>query len=157
VLQLHLADKTEFARMKADVAAKRKTYRCVVWIEKALLGPQDPRLATLNGIQNLVVAQRTPVRVLHRRSLLTRIKHIYSARAEYVNPHWIYLDVSTSAGTYVKEFCHGDRGRTVPSVGSLIGCKAEIIQLDVIGVSCIVSRMPVARRDIQRAHEMVSV
>lgn len=41
---------------------------------------------------------------LRSRSLLTRAKKIYSARAEYVNPHWIYLDVVTSAGTYVKEF-----------------------------------------------------
>ena len=29
---------------------------------------------------------------------------------------------------------HGDRARTVPSVGTIIGCRTEIIQLDVIGV-----------------------
>jgi len=69
------------------------------------------------------------------RSLLTRKKTVYSARAEYINPHWFLLDVLTSAGAYVKEFVHGDRGRTVPSVGSIIGARATIIQLDVIGVS----------------------
>jgi hypothetical protein len=66
--------------------------------------------------------------------LLTRKKTVYSARAEYINPHWFLLDVLTSAGAYVKEFVHGDRGRTVPSVGSIIGARATIIQLDVIGV-----------------------
>ena len=30
-----------------------------------------------------------------------------------------------------QEFVHSDEGRTVPSMGSLLGCKAEIMQLDV--------------------------
>lgn len=38
------------------------------------------------------------------------------------------------AGTYIKEFVHGDLGRTVPSVGSLLGCRADILQLDVTHV-----------------------
>ena len=37
----------------------------------------------------------------------------------------------TSAGTYVKEFVHGDRGRTQPSVKGMLGCRADIMQLDV--------------------------
>ncbi|GLT99915.1 hypothetical protein SLE2022_173190 [Rubroshorea leprosula] len=38
------------------------------------------------------------------------------------------------AGTYIKEFVHGDLGRTHPSVGSILGCRAEILQLDVTDV-----------------------
>jgi tRNA pseudouridine synthase 10 len=38
------------------------------------------------------------------------------------------------AGTYIKEFVHGDLGRTTPSMGSILGCRAEIIQLDVTDV-----------------------
>lgn len=34
----------------------------------------------------------------------------------------------------MKEFVHGDLGRTVPSVGSLLGCRADILQLDVVHV-----------------------
>ena len=30
-----------------------------------------------------------------------------------------------------QEFVHGDRGRTTPSVASLLGCDADILQLDV--------------------------
>lgn len=36
-----------------------------------------------------------------------------------------------SAGTYIKEFVHGDLGRTTPNVGSLIGKEVDILQLDV--------------------------
>lgn len=37
-----------------------------------------------------------------------------------------------SAGTYIKEFVHGDLERTVPNVGMLLGAEADIIQLDVL-------------------------
>jgi tRNA pseudouridine synthase 10 len=34
----------------------------------------------------------------------------------------------------VKEFVHGEFGRTFPSVASIAGCRAELIQLDVTEV-----------------------
>ena len=134
VNNLHLSSKSEFAAMKRDISTKRKTYRCVVWVERKLSGPDDPTLKRLDAIHDLTVAQRTPLRVLHRRSLLTRPKTIYSAKTHYVNPHFFYLDLVTSSGTYVKEFVHGDRGRTMPNVAAMAKCRAEILQLDVIGV-----------------------
>ena len=39
-----------------------------------------------------------------------------------------------SAGTYIKEFVHGDLGRTVPNVGQILGTEADILQLDVTNV-----------------------
>ena len=42
--------------------------------------------------------QRTPLRVLHRRSLLTRTRYIYSMTATPLNPHYFLLDLVTSAG-----------------------------------------------------------
>lgn len=41
----------------------------------------------------------------------------------------------TQAGTYVKEFVHGDFGRTKPSVGDLIGAEVDILALDVISIN----------------------
>lgn len=38
----------------------------------------------------------------------------------------------TSAGTYVKEFIHSDLKRTSPSIGELLECNADIVQLDVL-------------------------
>ena len=39
-----------------------------------------------------------------------------------------------SAGTYIKEFVHGDLGRTIPNVGQLLETEADILQLDVTNV-----------------------
>lgn len=44
------------------------------------------------------------------------------------------LSLLTSAGTYIKEFVHSDEGRTEPSVGTLLGCKADILSLDVLEI-----------------------
>nr|GLL37071.1 putative tRNA pseudouridine synthase Pus10 isoform X2 [Ipomoea trifida] len=46
----------------------------------------------------------------------------------------IISSVKDMAGTYIKEFVHGDLGRTHPSIGSMLGCRAEILQLDVTDV-----------------------
>jgi hypothetical protein len=55
-------------------------------------------------------------------------------QATQLSAHFMELHLTTSAGTYVKEFVHGDLGRTVPSIGSLLQCAADILQLDVMGV-----------------------
>ena len=44
------------------------------------------------------------------------------------------MHVLASAGTYIKEFVHGDLGRTTPNVGTILGCEADILQLDVTQV-----------------------
>jgi tRNA pseudouridine synthase 10 len=51
------------------------------------------------------------------------------------SPDSFILRLRTQAGTYVKEFVHGDAGRTAPSLGDLLGCRAEIIQLDVTAIN----------------------
>ena len=33
-----------------------------------------------------------------------------------------------------QEFVHSDDGRTRPSLGSLLGCEADILQLDVVEI-----------------------
>lgn len=43
--------------------------------------------------------------------------------------------VQTQAGTYVKEFVHGDFGRTVPNVGQIIGMNVDIMALDVTAIN----------------------
>ncbi len=46
----------------------------------------------------------------------------------------MHVCLLASAGTYIKEFVHGDLGRTSPSVGSLLNTEADILQLDVSNV-----------------------
>ena len=64
-------------------------------------------------------------------------------------PHHFIVHLSTSAGTYVKEFIHGDLGRTVPNLSTLFGaiidnstgsidytrsCRTDILELDCTGI-----------------------
>ena len=117
--------------MKEGEEAHRKDYRCVVHLSRKLT-KED--LATLNETSDLVVQQLTPMRVLHRRTLMVRERTIHRLAAVQLSSRFLQLDLTTQAGTYVKEFVHGDFGRTQPNVGSLLGCEADIIQLDVMGL-----------------------
>jgi tRNA pseudouridine synthase 10 len=48
-----------------------------------------------------------------------------------------FYRLQTQAGTYIKEFIHGDFGRTTPSVGEIFGIgadKVDIVELDVEAV-----------------------
>ncbi|EFA79494.1 hypothetical protein PPL_07545 [Heterostelium album PN500] len=44
------------------------------------------------------------------------------------------FNIWASAGTYIKEFVHGDLGRTTPNLGSLLNTEADILQLDVLDI-----------------------
>eukprot|EP00993_Chasmostoma_nieuportense_P000208 NODE_1190_length_1613_cov_60.008748_g1121_i0.p1 GENE.NODE_1190_length_1613_cov_60.008748_g1121_i0~~NODE_1190_length_1613_cov_60.008748_g1121_i0.p1 ORF type:complete len:495 (+),score=107.39 NODE_1190_length_1613_cov_60.008748_g1121_i0:59-1543(+) len=131
ISHLHLASKAEFDSMNTMIETKAKTYRCVAWVSCDL----DQSTALLNEINqrtDISVEQKTPIRVLHRRTVMTREKTIHSIHCKAINTHWLLVDVTTSSGMYVKEFIHSDFGRTTPSLGDLLKCRAEIIQLDVL-------------------------
>lgn len=49
-------------------------------------------------------------------------------------PHVFRLQLRTDAGTYIKEFVHGDGGRTVPCLADVAGAPASIRGLDVLAV-----------------------
>ena len=85
----------------------------------------------LDSVRDLQVAQTTPIRVAHRRTGMVREKVIHSMSSRWVSDRIFLLDLDTSAGTYIKEFVHGDLGRTSPNVGSLLGKPVDILQLDV--------------------------
>ena len=52
-------------------------------------------------------------------------------RVFFIDDKHFKLDLVTEAGTYIKEFVHGDFGRTVPNMCTLLGHKADILALDV--------------------------
>ena len=112
---------------KAEVN-KTKIYTCFVWVQKEL---KDEDIDKLNNLKNIELLQKTPLRVLHRRSLMDRKKLIYGMKAEKVSEHFMILDVIASAGTYIKEFVHSDLMRTEPSVKTILDCDVDILQLDV--------------------------
>jgi len=64
--------------------------------------------------------------------LLTRKKIIHRLKSYKIDNKHIVLFVLASAGTYIKEFIHGDLERTIPNFGGLMQMEADIFQLDVI-------------------------
>lgn len=86
----------------------------------------DDEIARLNEIKNIRISQYTPKRVEKRRVLKTRYRKIYLIRA-FRNFSYIYSE----AGTYIKEFFHGDDGRTKPSISEILGKSTECLSLTV--------------------------
>ncbi|KAI3460441.1 hypothetical protein Pfo_017104 [Paulownia fortunei] len=119
--------------MREGEAEKQKQYAALVWISRPL---NNDDVQTLLSLKDMQILQKTPIRVLHRRSPLDREKTIHWMRIERIagSSQYFLLHLCTQAGTYIKEFVHGDLGRTHPSVGSILGCRAEILQLDVTDV-----------------------
>uniref|UniRef100_A0A0N5AUG6 tRNA pseudouridine(55) synthase n=1 Tax=Syphacia muris TaxID=451379 RepID=A0A0N5AUG6_9BILA len=129
-LKVVTADEVE--ALKVDQEEKRKCYTAYCYSTEAI---DNDKLSTLSSLTPLEIIQKTPVRVLKRRSLLERKRTIFLMESLKVDDYHFLLRLETQAGTYVKEFVHGDFGRTRPSLAELIGlsCKADvdILELDV--------------------------
>ena len=139
VLDLRITTADTWSSMQDVAEEKRKGYRAVVWSSTPVEGVKYGELESIclrdkdeSNLPCLEIIQRTPLRVLHRRSLLSRKRFIYDIKVSPVNANFFLLDLVTSAGTYVKEFVHGDFGRTEPSVSSIMGFQCDILQLDVM-------------------------
>ncbi|OMP03014.1 hypothetical protein CCACVL1_02646 [Corchorus capsularis] len=119
--------------MREGESEKQKQYCALVWISRPL---EDEDMRSISLLNDMQILQRTPIRVLHRRSPLEREKIIHWMKIEKIagSSQYFLLHLCTQAGTYIKEFVHGDLGRTQPSIGSILGCRAEILQLDVTDV-----------------------
>ncbi|GAM25172.1 hypothetical protein SAMD00019534_083470, partial [Acytostelium subglobosum LB1] len=141
VSRLQFITKKQTSVLKDGETSKQKVYRCVVWTAKDMT--EEYLHNVLDKVNNMELKQNTPVRVLHRRSLAERKKTIAKLAVKCIAPHFILLDVWASAGTYIKEFVHGDLGRTTPSLGSLLQTEADITQLDVLEIEMNFPPVPV--------------
>lgn len=128
VRKLQLIDKDKTMAIKYGEETKRKLYSALIATEKPITTDQ---LQCLDDTKELVILQKTPIRVLHRRPLLTRQRTIHVMSTQYINEQHFLLHLCTSAGTYVKEFVHGDFGRTIPNLCSILKQQVDIINLDV--------------------------
>nr|XP_037862918.1 tRNA pseudouridine synthase Pus10 isoform X2 [Chlorocebus sabaeus] len=131
VRDLQLVTREAIGHMKEGEEEKTKTYSALIWTDKAI---QKKDIEFLNDIKDLKIDQKTPLRVLHRRPLAVRVRVIHSMETQYVDEHHFRLRLKTQAGTYIKEFVHGDFGRTKPNIGSLMNVTADILELDVESV-----------------------
>lgn len=84
--------------------------------------------------QGKVIYQRTPLRVLHRRSDLVRERRIDEIKVVEVRDDEAVLEIIAEAGTYIKELIHGDEGRTTPSLAESLKRKISVECLDVVEI-----------------------
>lgn len=147
VRDLQVVSKEDFARnIKDGEEGKTKSYAALCCCSRPLTDEDFERVSSL---RDLTIAQRTPIRVLHRRSLIVRdriIQKLIMTRLDSREEEKFQqddlskifkLELLTEAGTYIKEFVHGDFGRTKPDLSSLItGCECDLMELDVLVSSC---------------------
>ena len=129
IYKVNKCDKKHFIHLKSSEDEKTKKYICVVWSRKTIT---DKDIEKINNIKNVQIVQKTPLRVLHKRVLKDREKKIIKLNViQKINEHFFTLEVLSSAGTYIKEFIHGDLGRSKPSLCDIINSQCDILQLDV--------------------------
>ncbi|XP_012725276.2 putative tRNA pseudouridine synthase Pus10 [Fundulus heteroclitus] len=131
VRDLQIVSREAMSRMKEGEEEKTKTYTALVWTQRAI---EKEDISFINDIKELTLDQKTPLRVLHRRALAIRQRVVHSMNVRFVDSHHFYLGLKTQAGTYIKEFVHGDFGRTKPNVCELLKTDADILELDVESV-----------------------
>jgi len=128
-IEISLGGDWNIQRLKDGKEHKRKSYRAVLWLSQELPLILDYPFGPFE------ILQKTPLRVCHRRSMLERTRIIHSLSFERISAKYLLMNLETEAGTYIKEFVHGDRGRSEPSVSSILGCRCDILQLDVISIT----------------------
>lgn len=131
IRDLQSVSRDEITNLKEGEIEKTKSYSAICWSESCL---SQENLDTLATFKDLVLLQKTPIRVLHRRPLASRQRLIHSISAKKIDSHHFRLELSTQAGTYVKEFVHGDFGRTQPNLSTIMKTECDILELDVESV-----------------------
>jgi tRNA pseudouridine synthase 10 len=111
--------------MKAD-----KIYRLKI----AHSTTEEKLKSSLDIFRKTPIKQKTPTRVLHRRADIERIRLVHSAELETFDTDTAILNINCEGGLYVKELVSGDNGRTAPSLASLTGSEAKVIELEVLEV-----------------------
>lgn len=109
-----------------------KKYRVVVSFDVAI--EEEKLNEVVLSLGGKTITQRTPIRVVHRRADKTRIRTLRSLELCEFSPDKAALVLTAETGTYVKEFVHGDDGRTIPSLTGLLGVECTVEELDVLEI-----------------------
>ncbi|KAI8320617.1 hypothetical protein GQ54DRAFT_263210 [Martensiomyces pterosporus] len=132
--RLQVIKPEDTAIIKEGEEHKTKLYCALVWFSHQL---SEEKLDEINnaGKKGVLLQQKTPIRVLHRRAPLTRPKQLLALEVTPIEGSFYKVRIESEAGTYIKEFVHGDLGRTTPSLAEMAGATADILELDVENVS----------------------
>ena len=114
-------------------ATPQKVYRVVVQVDGKV--NKEKLNEVVLSLKRIRITQQTPNRVAHRRADLAREREIVDLAVEEFDGVVLTLRVRTESGTYVKEFVHGDEGRTRPSFAEALGVPCAVKALDVIEIA----------------------
>ncbi len=128
---LRCASKEDVKKLKRAEAVQ-KEYRVIIEFKNKITNGEVSLLE--EKLTNVIIKQRTPLRVLHRRADLTREKYIYEVKAKKLSTKTVEMKIRCQGGLYVKELVTGDGGRTTPNVSELFNNEAKPIKLDVLNV-----------------------
>jgi len=128
VADLRLSMRNEVARIKETKAEKSYTIRFQV---EGGIADEESAISAVESLGGVVLAQKTPTRVAHRRADKVRERKVVEVSEVSVDGDEMQFQVRCQTGTYVKELVHSDEGRTEPSVAALIGAPCEVLWLDV--------------------------
>ena len=105
VNSLQVVTKEDIKKLKEGEEEKRKRYTALCVTAEPC---PDNMFCKLEKMTERTLQQETPIRVLHRRSNAVREKVVHNMKVERegLKDNMFKLLVSTSAGTYVKEFVH---------------------------------------------------
>ena len=106
-----------------------KTYRAIVTFEKPI-----SNLERLRILKGRVIEQRTPIRVLRRRSDKIRKRVVKDLKYKLLGKKKVEFIIKAQAGLYIKELITGDEGRTKPSIAEILQNIPRKIELDVIKI-----------------------
>jgi tRNA pseudouridine synthase 10 len=128
---LKFANRDVVRKLKGD-ESKQKEYRVSIEFEKRIT-KEDMHFLEKN-LTNVMIKQKTPIRVLHRRADMMREKYIYEVGVKKLSLQKAEMTLRCQGGLYVKELVTGDEGRTVPSVSELLKNRAKPLELDVLNI-----------------------
>jgi tRNA pseudouridine synthase 10 len=128
---LRFANRDVVRKLKGG-ESKQKEYRMFIEFENKITIKDMHFLE--KSLTNVMIEQKTPIRVLHRRADLTRERYIYDVDVKKLSPRKAEMRLRCQGGLYVKELVTGDEGRTVPSVSEILKNKAKPMELDVLNI-----------------------
>lgn len=129
-----LTNRSKVREIKTRSSRNAKAYRAIVTLEASLPDDQSFLEEISTELSGILIQQRTPHRVAHRRADKIRTRKISSFKIENVTKNEITVHIVCEGGLYVKELISGDQGRTQPSFSEKLGISAKVKELDVIEV-----------------------
>lgn len=128
---LEFTSKEKIKKIKTLEKAK-KSYRALAIFEEKVSNEAISKLK--KNLQNTIIYQQTPTRVMYRRANKVRKKRLISLKLEKLGHNLIEFFLTCEGGLYIKEFINGDKGRTNPSIVNITKIPAKCVELDVIDI-----------------------